>query len=397
MRIPLACVTLLTLSIGCLDSNAPEILPFEPSGPEAAPPPSEMGPYPVGVRTITFVDHSRETPGQEGPRTLVCEVWYPATEATRDLPGEDYVVIEQVPQDVRDMYPGIDAEALGALSTTAVRDANARLNEKFPLIVFSHGKGGIRMQSTFYTVALASHGYVVISPDHEGDTLVNLLLDGDVEITSTVDSFILRPQDASFLIRELDNLDESDPLKPILDMDRVGITGHSFGALTSFRTAGMDARIDALVAHTPVGIGLVNADLEVKVEDFNIPTMIASGGMDETLPADLHAESMWEAMPEPKFHLHLQRGGHFTYSDLCIMDVPKIQEALGDDVDVEKVLNDGCGDQNTPPELARPAINHYSIGFFNSYLRDSAATLDLMTEDTGKEIAPGELTFDVVR
>lgn len=386
----------LSLLVACPAEEPVVELPFAPAGPTAAPSPSEMGPYPVGVRTLTFVDETRTTPGRDQPRTLVCEVWYPADESARGQAGERYELYDQVDEAVRQMFPTIDAAALGALETDAVRDAPVRTDERFPLIVFSHGKGGVRMQSTFYTVPLASHGYVVIAPDHEGDTVSDLLLEGDVQITTTVDSYELRPQDASYLIRQLDVLPSTDPLTKILDMERIGISGHSFGALTSFRTAGYDPRIDAVVAHTPVGIGLVNPDLDVKVEDFQIPTLIASGGMDETLPAELHAESIWSAMVRPKYHLHLQRAGHFTFSDLCVLDVRKIQEALGDEVNIENTLEDGCGEQNTPTEVAFPIINHYSIGFFNGYLRNSPPSLELLTESSGAALGDDEFVFDAV-
>jgi predicted dienelactone hydrolase len=366
-----------------------EPLPFEPASPQAAPDPAEMGPYPVGVRTVVFEDPNRETPGREGqPRRLVCEVWYPAVEATRGQPTETYVLYDHLPESLRD---GLTPEALGELATAAVRDAQPRANEQFPTIIFSHGKGGVRQQSTFYTVALASHGYVVVAPDHEGDTMVELLEAGDVDVTSTIDSYFLRPGDVSFLIRELDALDESDPLQPLIDTSVVGVTGHSFGALTSFRSAGSDARVTAIVGQTPAGVGLVEAGLEVQVEDFGIPYMIQAGGKDRTLPKEDHADTLWDDMVAPRYYLNLRSAGHFTYSDLCILDVEAIDEAL--DVDASNVLTDGCGEENLSSERAFPVINHYSVGFFNAYLRGSTDSLELLTEARGKAHAGDDVEF----
>jgi hypothetical protein len=97
-------------------------------------------------------------------------------------------------------------------------------------------------------------------------------------------------------------------------------------------------------------------------------------------------------MVPPRFYLTLNTGGHFTYSDLCILDVEAIDRAL--EVDAAKVLNDGCGQENVPPEDAFPVINLYSIGFFNAYLRDSPASLDWLEEDKGQDIAgPEEVVF----
>jgi predicted dienelactone hydrolase len=340
-----------------------------------------MGPYPVGVRQMVFLDDSRETPGKDGPRMLACEVWYPAVEATRGQPGHDYVLYDMLPESLRD---GLTKEALGTVTSTAVWEAEPRRHETFPLIIFSHGKGGIRQQSLFYTEQLASHGYVVVAPDHEGDTIIELLEAGDVDVTQTFDSFILRPQDVSYLIRELDVLPEDDPLKPILDTSIVGVTGHSFGALTSFRTAGSDARVNAIVAHTPTGIGMVQTGLEIDVEDFGIPYMIMAGGKDRTLEKEVHADTLWEHMVPPRYYLTLNSGGHFTYSDLCVLDVPTIDAAL--EIDATNVLTDGCGPENVKPEVAFPVINNYSIGFFNAYLRDSAASLDYLEEPVGQEL-----------
>src|ERR1051326_5910902 len=48
--------------------------------------PLKPGPYPVGVTTTVFVDHSRTDPATKEARTLVTEIWYPATDDARGLP-----------------------------------------------------------------------------------------------------------------------------------------------------------------------------------------------------------------------------------------------------------------------------------------------------------------------
>ena len=358
---------LVGLGLGCttptLDPHAD--LPFAPAGPDAAPEPGQMGPYAVGVRAIAFEDPTRHTNGSAAPRLLRTEIWYPAAESARGQ-IENYVLHDYLsPTQQAEIPP----EALGNLETLAQRDAEIRANEKFPVVLFSHGKGGIRMQSTFFTVQLASHGFIVVAPDHEGDTLRHLLDEGDIVISSTADSFFDRPLDISFLLNELEKPTDN-PLFSMMDLEKVGVSGHSFGALTAFRSAGFDARIDAVLAHTPVGIGLVELGLEVPVEDFGIPVMIQAGGMDRTLPADMHAVSVWEDMQAPAYYLMLNQAGHFTFSDLCILDVETIDAAL-EEIDASNVLTDGCGEDNISPARAFPAIRHYSIAFFNRWLRGS--------------------------
>ncbi len=371
-------------------------MPFEPAGPDAAPDPSTFGPFPVGVRTVTFVDDTRPappngdgTPRDHDHRTLVTEIWYPADESARGKPGEDYVLYDALPADIQAQLGPAD---LGTLETTAVRDAAPRPDRgPFPVVLFSHGKGGIRMQSTYYTVALASHGYVVVAPDHEGDTIVDLLETGDVDFTTTTDSYIDRPIDIEFIADELAALPDDDPVKPLMDLDNMAVTGHSFGALTSMIVVGEDYRFHAAVAQSPVGVTLVTASTPGPLEELGKPLMIQSGGEDRTLPEDVDAQSLWDHMVAPRAWESLVRAGHFTYSDLCILDVAAIDDALA--IDASNVLEDGCGPENIPPDEAFPLIRDGAIGFFNIHLRGSAGSKKWLTQSALDALATGEGTL----
>ena len=139
---------------------------------EPAPDPTAAaarGPYAVGARTLRFTD-SR---GKE----LVVEVWYPA----------------EVPEGAApDPYPPT------TLAGTAVRDVPADLRgAPYPLIGFSHGFAGIRFQSAYLTEHLASHGVVVVAPDHARNTFL------DLDTYAVIDVIIDRPGDVSEAVDEL--------------------------------------------------------------------------------------------------------------------------------------------------------------------------------------------------
>lgn len=381
-----ALVALGLLLFGC--SPAPvDPLPFEPASPTASPAPSKPGPFPVGVRTVTYEDRRRLKPDGT-PRLLVTEIWYPATQATRGKPGVSYDVRERFTEEQRAMLPA----SVPILQTDAVRDAPpASTHGPFPLIVFSHGQGAVRWQSTYYTVLLASHGFVVVSPDHEGGTLDyavrNELQDIGVGIAT-------RPVDVQYLITAFTRLPETDPLHGLVDPERIGVTGHSFGALSSLRVAAIDKRVKAIVPQAPPSTDLFFVDLGTP--NLGIPVMVQAAHADRTLPWDDNVVPTWNAMKKPRWLLDLTKGGHFTFSDLCRFDLASVADSVKLNIpgaNLKNVLNDGCGPEAPPASLAQPVINHFGVGFFNSTLRGSTASATMLTQHEADELAPGISTL----
>lgn len=365
-------------------SGVDDTLPFPPAGPDAAPDPAQMGPYPVGVQTLEWVDDSRlDDEGQ--PRRLVTEIWYPAIEDARGQPGYVYTVDDLLTEEARALLEeSLDAE----LATDAVRDAAPRDGDtRFPIILFSHGSSGVRMQSTYLTVFLASHGYVVASPDHLGNTLSDAVVAGGQDLEGQFESLELRPDDMNFVLATLQGLPDDDPLGAIVDDERVGAAGHSFGALTTLRLLAQDRPIDAAVALTPPGYETVwFGVLENQPEDITVPVMLQAGEVDMTTPlAD--AESIYTRMTAPRSMLTVLDAGHFTFSDMCLLDPEAIEAAT--QIGLSEALDDGCSADNIDPEVALPLQRHFAIGLFNGHLRDSPGSLELLTTEAGDALAPG--------
>jgi predicted dienelactone hydrolase len=390
----------LALAVGALalvacsdDAERAEPLPFAAAGPDAAPDPSMMGPYPVGVRTLTIYDYRRvktsTVDGTRTPRKLVTEVWYPAVEAARGQPGVVYRAHDILPPDVADELAGESV----ALPTTAVRDADARKGDApFPLVIFSHGNGGVRVQSTFFTEGLASHGFVVVAPDHEGDTLSDFLARGGLSSADVIGAYPERSDDVRFLMDHFTSLTADDPLFGKIDGEKIGVSGHSFGGLTTIRVSGLDTRVKAAVAMTPPGFTISWIGVDRSLADIGIPMMIQSGGIDRTLPPEMHIPSLWREMARPRWWLSIDTAGHFTFSDLCVLDLAAIEAATN--VGVGDVLEDGCGEVNLAPELAYPTIRHYGVGLFNAALRGSTGSYDLLVRERAPEGAGEHITLD---
>lgn len=271
-------------------------------------PPDGAGFWPVGVRTESAPD----------PRggELTVEIWYPSDGSG---PTVDYGLPYELPSDATRDPPAADGI--------------------FPVLAFSHGNGGARLQSVFLTERLASHGFVVIAVDHPGNTL----FDYDASATPTVAA--RRPDDVRYAIDHL--LAPGHPLAPVLDPDHLGVIGHSFGAWTSLVLAGGTLDLDAGRAHCanhdPAGCGIVGdialdgpvpeADPRIDATvllapggwysfatlDAVAPVLQLTGSRDGDLPVDEEQAPTYAGLGEPKTLMTLERAGHFGFTDGCAL------------------------------------------------------------------------------
>ena len=313
-RLGLAALVLLLLGAllaacgGGSDESAPTLDPGLP------------GPYPVGVTELTFERNSTTT-GE--PRTLKTIIWYPADESAKKQPED--------------------------LMLKGVIDAKVTKNDRpLPIIMFSHGSGGMPRQSTYYTRHLASHGFVVVAPPHPGNTLVDCLPCTDT--AALLDSFRNRPDDITFVLDALlaRSADPGSLFYNALDADRVGMSGYSFGALDTLRLAGSDSRFAAALAMATPGMSRIALD-GIEIE---IPIMMMGGGLDTIAPLEeqqQYFDSVGTDGP-PHFLLVFPRGGHFSSATVC---VPVLE---------------GCGPEALDEDRAHELINLYATAFFKTYL-----------------------------
>src|SRR5438045_2845397 len=95
------------------------------------------GSFPVGVTTTVFMDTSRTDAFTMEPRTLVTEIWYPATDDARHLPKNKYSdflpggVTPELDELVRKTYKHSAAEIDKVFWNESVRDCRVR-DGKFP-------------------------------------------------------------------------------------------------------------------------------------------------------------------------------------------------------------------------------------------------------------------------
>lgn len=237
------------------------------------------GPYPVGRMVFHWTDSSRLEVITESPadhRELVVYLWYPAAQ-TSEGPTATY-------------FPNADAlkgiftpiELLGVLSVRTNAFENAPLSAaepRYPVVVFSHGN---RANSAFHTAQiedLASQGYIVAAIDHPYDALGVMLSTGEVA-TFAEDAWPAlgptasgtgqvshedfyrervetRARDAVFALDELAemNSEAGGKFANRLDLERVGIFGHSVGGVAAGRACQIDSRFKACLNLDGLAVG----------------------------------------------------------------------------------------------------------------------------------------------
>jgi predicted dienelactone hydrolase len=317
---------------------------------------TEYGPYPIGVQTLDLLDPNRDNVDDPNlPRPVTVEVYYPSTE----------VAIEGVPKDL------VLVLGIPVLNIPAYRDV-ARAPGTFPLVLFSHGNNGLRIQSFYFAGHLASHGFVVVTPDHHGNTFVDQLA-GIID----PDAAINRPLDMSFLIDEFlaFNLDPGNFFEDAIDADRIGASGHSFGGYTTFALAGgsfglgtfTDPRVKAIFPQAPSAGAFPDGFFST----ITIPTLIIGGSIDETTPFPADQQRPFDLLPTGASVVGLAEladAGHFTFSDFC--EVPRtILGFLGG-------FEEACEPRHLPWRHAHDIGNYLSLAFFDGVLNGNAEALD---------------------
>jgi pimeloyl-ACP methyl ester carboxylesterase len=196
----------------------------------------------------------------------------------------------------------------------------ATSGETFPVVVFSHGLWANRRRYQYFAQHLASHGYVVVLPQHGGSDTASLLCltcdlalvadwlldnpvvsaggisNGDHKLLQSAvknpENLVNRPLDVSFAI---DQLAADSALAQVADLTRIGVAGHSFGAYTSMAVGGMlvdlpaehggldrsfkDPRVKASLSMSAQGPGTVGIS-DGAWSQFGVPAMFLTGTRD---------------------------------------------------------------------------------------------------------------------
>jgi len=231
--------------------------------------PAPTGSFSVGTRVFNWEDNKRKewfTEKEGDFRKIVVQVWYPTDAVTGDpVPYIDFPQHRVKPISEQVELPPFMIKHIQNVNSNSYLNATLKSAiESYPLVIFSHGLGGMRMQNTIQMEELASKGFIALAMDHPFDANITIFNDGSSadyrsaivgEVTTEEFWDIRLPQintrveDVSFVLDHIQEIQVADDgFWSKIDLERVGIMGHSFGGGTAIVASSRDTRLDACIA-----------------------------------------------------------------------------------------------------------------------------------------------------
>ena len=353
----------------------PKLIPFKNL-------PTPGGEYSVGTQIFNWTDSSREEwfteDDLDDKRKLVVQIWYP----TKVVSGEKYPYMDNPEKRLGPLSEQLELPRFMIRHIQEIR-TNSILNapihpdvDNLPVIIFSHGLGGMKAQNTAHIEELVSQGYFVIAPDHPFDANITIFDDGtladyrsgitflqakrgkDIKLTEKdfwnfrLPQINTRTADIQYLLDELEvrNGVVQSPWES-MNLDRIGIFGHSYGGATSVMVSYIDKRIDACISldgwNVPIPQNVVD-------DGLNVPLLyIGRPEWDTTLNYE-KLDTLIARSSTVAEKLILDGTKHFDYSDTPYFSPMAKKFGISGKLPAEEILS---------------ILNGRIISFFDEYLK----------------------------
>jgi pimeloyl-ACP methyl ester carboxylesterase len=283
-----------------------------------------------------------------------------------------------------------------------------------PVVIFSHGLGGSRDAAPFLGEALSRNGYYAFFIQHPGSDAS--ILDGVKsrdEVMQRLRAVMQNPgnapdrfRDLHVVIDQMHLMNAPDgPLAGKLDLGRIGMAGHSYGARSVLTAAGQkmgmygspfkDPRVRAGIALSP-----------------NLPTQMMPG-QDPSFPYTgidipvFHMTGTEDGMPLGEGSPGAGPGGEFdpatrtlpyrytpaTDQYLLILDGAHHNTFSSrlrnvDDINPDEVVSPTMGGMEEVRHVQAVAMG--AVLFFDAYLKRDAAALKMLREGYAQTLNPGD-------
>ena len=356
--------------------------------------PTPSGPFAVGRTTYVWSDPAHPDPLAPQPgtkRELLAWIWYPAASRQPSQTVDDYLPAPWRTALERQSGPLLTqflTRDLSRIRAHSIRDADVSPQQRsYPVVIMRAGLAALTTDYTTLAEDLASHGYVVVGFDAPYRSFVVVFPDGRVIARAPQNNadLVSGPQqeqlanklaqawsgDMGFALDQLERLNTSGPSGRFLgrlDMQRVGVFGHSLGGATALQFCHDDSRCKAGIDVDGAPLGSVVA--EGVTQPFMFLLSDHRGESDVGQPeairhAGANIHSIYDRLPSDRKLMIMIRGAsHYMFSDDgAMLKSPLVMRVLRM---VGVVRLDGRR------QVALSA--HYISTFFEVYLKGVAAS-----------------------
>lgn len=261
--------------------------------------------------------------------------------------------------------------------------------EKLPVIVLCHGWGGVKSHlNRTYAPFFASHGYVVLTFDYRGwgESDSRLVIQGDmpepgddgmVTVKARAIRELVDPFDQLEDIRNAINFVEGEEM---VDSDRIGIWGTSFGGGLVLMTAVMDPRVDCVVSQ----VGAMDARQSAEetygsLEEAHKKEIARSRGEAPPVPQGEDTVEGLRGTPHVTRFARYAPVEHADELDVPILLIDAENEELFDRMEHSKKVYDIVKDNVPAKYHVEPGITHYGI-YTERYQQGRQLALDWFNE-----------------
>ncbi len=239
----------------------------------------------------------------------------------------------------------------------------------FPVIVFSHGIYGNRDGYKPLVEYWARAGYLVLLPSHQDR--------GEPKFADVLE----RPIEVSLVLDRVPVLVEKAGLKDKVDLENVGVGGHSLGAHTATMVGGLvmtneatgkpvstaDSRVDSILVISPAGTS--PAMRPSAWDEMVSPTLLVVGSKDEAKRMGKGPEWRMQAWS------HLREG--------WLLWIDKADHSYG-----------GIGSGDIKKRAHVEIVQEATLKFWDATLKQDAAARAWLDSDTLKEKSSGKARID---
>lgn len=225
--------------------------------------PEPTGAFTVGVTSRHWIDQAREetitVDDPDDQREVLVDFWYPATVEDGAVAAPYFPYPEAQVNGLNEILrnynysPLLQVQDFAGQTSHSYQDAAVAPQEAtYPVLIFSHGWGGFPHVYTSILQEAASHGYVVAAINHPYASSVTAFPDGHVVLGNfDLDPemlFAIVSEDQQFVLDQLEALNANDPggmFTGRLNLEQIGVFGHSLGGIAATSTLFADDRFHA--------------------------------------------------------------------------------------------------------------------------------------------------------